>query len=102
MSNTKHNDAEVDQIISGLTGDLKIGQRYYFFTVTYAYIGRVSRIGDRTVTLDATDATIVSRAGSEDDAVSKIVNGKRKPENYEVVGKPIQIFLQSLTCVIPF
>jgi len=97
----KH-DQEVENIIDGLTGDIRIGQRYYFFTVTYAYIGRVKSIGKLTITLDESDAWIVSRAGSEDDAVTKIVNGKKKPENYEVVGKPVQIFTQSLTCAIPF
>ena len=98
----ENNDKAVDQIIESLSGDLRIGQRYYFFTVTYAYIGRVAKVGKLTVTLDPSDAMIVSRAGSEEDAVAKIVNGKKKPESSENPGKPVQIFIQALTAAIPF
>jgi len=96
----KASDAEVDQVIDGLTGDLRIGARYYFFTVTYAYIGRITKLTDRCVTIG--DVEIVMNAGSANDAVSKIVNGKATPEVSEKPGKPVIIFIQSLTAVIPF
>ena len=95
---TKH-EKEIDAILNGLTGDLRLEQRYYVFTVTYAYIGRVTKITEKTITLS--DCWIVSRAGSEDDAVSKIVAGKKKPDNYEECPAPITVFIQSLTAAIP-
>lgn len=93
-------DKEVDQIIEGLTGDVRIGQRYYIFTVTYAYICRVAKVTEWA--LHCEDVTIVSRAGSESDAVTKIVNGKRKPESSEDTGKPLLVTRQSITAMIPF
>ena len=92
-------DKDVDNILDSLTGDLRLGQRYYVFTVTYAYIGRVGKVTSRSVVLE--DCTIVSRAGSEDDAVSKIVAGKKKPENCELCPAPITVFVQAITAVIP-
>ena len=41
-------------------------------------------------------------AGSANDAVSRFVNGKVAPEVSEKPGKPVVIFIQSLTAVIPF
>lgn len=96
----KATENEVNQIMDGLTGDLRIGQRYYFFTVTYAYIGRVEKVTDRCVTIG--DVEIVMSAGSANDAVSQIVNGKAKPEVSEKPGKKVLIWLQSLTAAIPF
>jgi hypothetical protein len=98
--NQNKQDKQVERILDGLTGDLRQGQRYYLFTVTYAYIGRVERVTERTVTLEA-NSIIVSRAGDEDDAVSKIVAGKKDPANFERCPSPITIYLQSLTTVIP-
>ena len=95
----KATEQEVNNIIDGLAGDLRIGQRYYVFTVTYAYIGRVAKVTDRALVLE--DCTIVSRAGTADDAVSNIVAGKQKPENCELCPMPITIFIQALTAVIP-
>lgn len=92
-------DAATDRVMNGLAGKIQIGKSYYFFTVTYHYIGRVSSIDDNIIEIN--DAIIVSNAGSEDDAVSKILNGKSKPENSEKPGVPILIFKQSLTAVIP-
>ena len=95
------NNREIDNIVDGLTGDLRIGQKYYLFTVTYHYIGTVARLGRNTVTLDSR-SLIVTSAGSDSDAVSKILQGKAKPELSECPGREITIFVQSLTCVIPF
>ena len=95
----KQQEPEVDRILDGLTGDLRIGQKYYVFTVTYAYIGRVDRVSNRAVTL--ADPIIVSRAGDEDDAVSQIVAGKRQPANYEKCPASITIWLQAITATIP-
>ncbi len=97
---SKATDREVDQIVDGIVGDLRQGQRYYFFTVTYAYIGRITKLTERCVTIG--DVEIVMNAGSANDAVSKIVNGKAAPEVSEKPGKPVIIFIQSLTAVIPF
>jgi ATP phosphoribosyltransferase len=93
-------DKEVNQILEGLTGDIRIGQRYYVFTVTYAYIARVTKVSDWAIHFE--DVTIVSQAGSEVDAVTKIVNEKKKPEACEETGKPLIITKQSITALIPF
>ncbi len=97
----KGNDKETDQIIDGLAGKrgFKLGAKLYVFTVTYHYIGRVAAVDDYTVTLE--DAEIVMNAGSANDAVSKIVQGKAKPEVSEKPGKPIHVFIQAVTAVIP-
>ncbi|MDE1941363.1 MAG: hypothetical protein KGI66_04550 [Patescibacteria group bacterium] len=95
-------ETEVDSILDGLVGDLRIGQKYYLFTVTYHYIGRVAKISRNGATVTLEDAHIVTTAGSAADAVSQIVQGKAKPEIWEKPGKPIIIFTQSLTCAIPF
>jgi hypothetical protein len=92
------NDKEVDQIIDGLTGDFRLGERYYIFTVTYAYIGHIKQVTDYAVHLEGT--WIVSRAGSESDAVTKIVHGSRKPESYEVLNAPIFLTRQSIVAAI--
>jgi hypothetical protein len=96
----KNSEKEVDGIVDSLTGDLRLGEKYYFFTVTYHYIGRVSKLTDRTVTI--TDAEIVSAAGDAVDSVSKILNGKIKPAQSETPGKLVTIWLQSLTTTIKF
>ena len=89
---------KVDQIMDGLTGDFRMGERYYVFTVTYAYIGTVSRVTDFAIHLD--NVTIVSQAGSEVDAVTQIVHGKRKPEASENLGAPMFITRQSVVTAI--
>lgn len=93
------NEAATNRVMKGLSGHIQMGKSYYFFTVTYHYIGRVADVDDDIIKIE--DAIIVSNAGSEDDAVSKILNGKSKPENSEKPGVPILIFKQSLTAVIP-
>ena len=93
------NEAATDRVMKGLSGHIQIGKEYYFFTVTYHYIGRVASIDNEIIKIE--DAIIVSNAGSEDDAVSKILNRKSKPENSEKPGVQILIFKQSLTAVIP-
>lgn len=91
-------DKDVEQIMDGLTGDLRVGERYYIFTVTYAYIGHVAKITPWAVHLDNT--WIVSQAGPEEDAVTKIIHGKRKPEKFESVNAPLFIARQSIvTCI---
>jgi len=97
--NKEQNEAATDRIMNGLSGHIQLGKSYYFFTVTYHYIGRVAAIDNDIIKIE--DAIIVSNAGSEDDAVSKILNGKAKPENSEKPGVPILIFKQSLTAAIP-
>ena len=96
----KNSEKEVDGIVEALVGDLRIGEKYYFFTVTYHYIGRVSKLTDRTVTIE--EAQIISTAGDAVDAVSNILNGKAKPAQSETPNKPISIWLQSLTTTIKF
>jgi hypothetical protein len=93
-------NTKVDEIIDGLTGPLRIGEKYYFFCVTYHYIGKVAKITPTYLILE--NAEIVMNAGSENDAVSLIIAGKKKPEVSEKPGKPIIIFTQSLQTVIPF
>lgn len=99
---TPKGDKETDEIMDSLAGTngMKLGEKLYVFTVTYHYIGRVAKVTDRLLILDA-DAQIVMNAGSSNDAVSKIVQGKSKPEVAESPGKPIRIFLQAVTAVIP-
>jgi len=92
-------DKETDEILNGLAGDIQVGKRYYFFTVTYAYIAHVTRVTNYAIHLD--NVWIISRAGGEVDAVTSIVHGKKKPEGYEVLGAPMLITLQSLTAAIP-
>ena len=91
-------DKQVEQIIDGLTGDFRVGERYYVFTVTYAYIGTVEKVTPYAVHLGNT--WIISRAGSEADAVTQIVHGKKKPESYEVLNAPIFVTQQSVTAAI--
>ena len=95
----KQMDRETAEIMDGLAGDIQVGKRYYFFTVTYAYIAHVTRVTDYAIYLD--NVWIISRAGSEVDAVTSIVHGKKKPEGYEVLGAPMLITRQSLTAAIP-
>lgn len=92
-------DAETNQILDGLTGDFRLGQKYYFFTVTYHYIGAIQSVSPDVIVLEP-GSTIVNKAGSENDAVSQIVAGKRKPEIAETPGTAIRILRQSLTAVI--
>ena len=102
MTPSKHeNDRETDEIMDGLSGKsgFKLGERLYVFTVTYHYIGRVASVNDRVIVLE--DAEIVMNAGSANDAVSRIVQGKAKPEVSEKPGKPIRVLLQAVTAVIP-
>lgn len=94
----QQDDKQVDAIMRGLTGDLRLGERYYIFTVTYAYIGVVSKVTDYAVYLDS--AWIVSRAGPEADAVTKIVHGKKQPETFEVLNAPIFLTKQSVVACI--
>ena len=89
---------KVDAVIEGLIGDFRVGKRYYFFTVTYAYIATVARVTDFAIFLEST--WIVSEAGSEKDAVTQIVHGKKKPETYEVLNAPMFIAKQSITACI--
>ena len=89
---------QVDQVIDGLTGDFRIGERYYIFTVTYAYIATIARVTDAALHLDKT--TIVSQAGSEADAVTQIVHGKRKPEISENLNAPMFIMRQAIVSAI--
>lgn len=93
------NDSEVDQIMEGLSGDIRIGARYFIFTVTYAYIGTVTKVTNWGVHLD--NVMGVSTAGPEDDAVTKIVNNNKKPESSEMFGKPVIVAKQAITALIP-
>ena len=100
MKKEKATEQEVNQIVDGLSGDIRVGQRYYVFTVTYAYIGTVSKVTDWAMHLE--NVMGVMNAGSENDAVTQIVNGKRKPEVHEMFGKPVIVAKQSITTLIPF
>lgn len=95
---TTMRDQQVDQILEGLAGDFKVGKRYYVFSVTYAYIGTVSKVTEFAVHLDSVE--IVSRAGSESDAVANIVHGKRKPESSERVNSPLFVARQAIVTAI--
>lgn len=95
---TQATEKQVDQIIDGLVGDVRVGKRYYFFTVTYAYIAKVKKVTPFAIHLD--NAWIVSRAGSASDAVTQIVHGKAKPESFESVNAPLFITVQSLVTAI--
>ena|SRR5579872_454234 len=103
MTPSKRNDEdrETQEIMDGLAGNrgFKLGERLYVFTVTYHYIGRVASVNEHVVILE--DAEIVMNAGSANDAVSRIVQGKAKPEISEKPGKPIRVLLQAVTAVIP-
>lgn len=82
-------EKQVDDILSGLTGDLRLGQIYYIQAIPFHFIGRVSRVNETSVTLDPVIG--VSNAGGEDNAVSQIVAGKRKPQNCENMPAPVTI-----------
>lgn len=96
--NSTAKDPEVDRIIEGLTGDFKVGERYYIFTVTYAYIAHIAKVTEFGLHLDNT--WIVSRAGNDNDAVTQIVHGKSKPEIYEVLGAPMFVARQAVVSAI--
>jgi len=100
MANKKH-DAEVEQIINGLAGDIRIGQKYYIFTVTYHFIGTVESVNSDVIRL-APDALLVMNAGSSNDPITRIVNNKVEPQTAECPGKPILIKQQSVVTLIPF
>jgi hypothetical protein len=89
---------KVDQVMDGLTGDFRVGERYYIFTVTYAYIATIARVTDFALHLENT--TIVSQAGSAADAVTQIVHGKKKPEVSENLGAPMFIARQAVVSAI--
>lgn len=91
-------DKDVDNIIDGLTGDFRIGERYYIFTVTYAYIGVIEKTTDAAIHLSNT--WIVSQAGHEVDAVTRIVHGSKVPEKYEILNAPIFLMRQALVTAI--
>lgn len=93
-------EEQVDQVLDGITGDIRVGQRYYIFTVTYAYIGTVAKVTEGAIYLSPRDTIIVMNAGSANDAVTQIVNGKVKPEVWEKPGKPLLVLRQSVTALI--
>ena len=90
VKNAATEEKAVEEILDGLTGDIRVGAKYYFFTATYHYFGRVASVSDFAVRLEK-DAWLVMNAGSATDAVSQIVAGKKKPETYEVPGKNIYL-----------
>jgi hypothetical protein len=98
----KTNDEQVDRIMEGLTGDLQIGKKYYILTFSYHYIGVVSQVDDKTVYLDASSVMIVTNAGGESDAVSQILNGKKKPEVSEQPHKIIKIRQGAIIAIYDF
>lgn len=91
-------EKQVDRVIEGLTGDFRVGERYYIFTVTYAYIATIAKITEFALHLDKT--VIVSQAGGESDAVTQIVHGKRKPEVSETLNAPMFVAKQAVTAAI--
>ena len=98
---TKQPNESVDSLLQGLGGsDLRIGKKYYIFTVSYAYIGIVTDVNDLRVILGE-DQHIVSTAGDEVDAVSQIVAGKKNPSAWERCPQPISIRQCSITATIP-
>lgn len=93
-------DKEVDNILDGLSGDLRIGEKYYIFGITLHVIGTVTKVTDEHLVLDNT--TIVMNAGSDDDAVSKILAGKVKPANCEQPQRKIFFRRAAIVMSIPF
>jgi hypothetical protein len=90
---------EVDEILDGLTGDIRVGQKYYFFTGLYHYFGRVAGVSRFAVRLDD-QAILVMNAGSATDAVSQIIAGRQKPEISECPRKPIYLPITWITSYI--
>lgn len=95
-----NNDKQVEAIIEGLTGVIRIGQKYYFFVIPYHYIGTVTSVDKDFIVI--TDAEIVMNAGSDPSAVSKILAGSAKPEVSEKPNRPIIISRSALSAAIPF
>lgn len=91
--------ATVNSILEGLAGDLKVGKKYYVFTVSYHYIGVVEKVTPWAIYLKG---MIVSRAGSESNAVQMILDGKKKPEVSEDISGPIGVAKQAITAFAEF
>ena len=91
---------KVDEILEGLGGDIQVGKRYYIFAVPFHYIGTVAKITAETIILDENDNYIVMNAGGEEDAVSQIVAGKKKPQIWEKCPGRILIFKGSISTII--
>jgi hypothetical protein len=94
-------DTQVEDIIEGLTGDIRVGKKYYFFTVVYHYIGVVEAVSKYSVKLGK-DSLIVMNAGSSPTAVSEILAGKAKPEVSENPKRSIFLPLACLSAFIEF
>lgn len=91
-------DREVDEIMDGLNGDIRIGMKAYFFCLPFHHIGKVDRVTKDAVYL--TEVISVSNAGSANDAVAKIVQGKAKPEGFEKLDRLV-FMRQALSQFIP-
>lgn len=87
-SATMQEEQEINEIMSGLTGPLRIGTIYYVKTVTFHYIGRLSNVGYflGVPYLELEQCHLTIQAGDSGDAVSKILQGKAKPKQWEDVG----------------
>lgn len=84
-------EAKVDALVEGLMGTYRVGTKYYIFTPTFHYIGRVGSVfPDGSLLLEKT-ALIVIYAGESNNAVSLICQGKAKPHIYECPGCQIII-----------
>jgi hypothetical protein len=96
----KEKAEKVDEVLEGLTGNIRVGKKYYLFALPYHYIGVVEAVNGECIRL-AARSTIVTNAGSHSNAVSNIVAGKAKPEICEESPMPIYIFRQAMSAAIP-
>ncbi len=96
--NEEIRDHEVDSILESLTGMLRVGVDYYFFLVTYHFIGRVKKINEWGVELE--DALAIAETGSGATVLTDILSGKKLPDSYERVDSMI-IALQSIAVAFP-
>ncbi len=100
MSAKKMTESEVDNVLDGLTGPLRVGQKYYVLSLPFHFIGTVESITEKWVVLER-GAEIVMNAGSASDAVSKIIAGKQQPEAFECPDRRIIVSLP-ICAAIPF
>lgn len=94
-------DIEVESILSGLSGYVKIGQPYHIRTVTDHWIGRVKAIepvvdGKHYVVILA-EASWIPDTGR----FTEFISGKAQPNEVEIVGE-IAISMDVICGYIPW
>jgi hypothetical protein len=89
-------DAAVDTILDGLTGILKVGECYFFRTVTFHMLGRIRRIVGSWVVLD--DTAWVAESSRFGEMILKGI----PPSEYELTGDGVLVNNNSCSDIFPW